>query len=309
MNFKKISILVLLISLIGLVFFLSARSQPSNQSSNQNSDQTKTIFVSIWPYEILFKNANNIKVDILGEGKIDIHDYQIRTDEIIKIQKSDLLIYNKEYDDQINNVIKSQNIDSKKLINVIDLIDKSSLIKGGEIHHDEHADEEKNELEKIDPHFWTSPKTFRNILENMVPKLKESNISFNQANLDELKIIDEEFSKTLKNCKLDTVVTSHEAFAYLGRDYNFKIETLSGLNPNDEKSLQEIAEITKEVKEKNIKYFLSDDTLSENIYNGFVTDLNLQTLTINNLELKGENSDYFEIQRKNLENLKKALEC
>ena len=53
--------------------------------------------------------------------------------------------------------------------------------------------------------------------------------------------LDTEYRRTLANCRVDTIVVSHDAFEYLGRRYGLDVVPIAGLEPDAEPSLQRLA--------------------------------------------------------------------
>lgn len=172
-----------------------------------------------------------------------------------------------------------------------------------------------------DPHFWLDPIKYLDaakiVKENLV-QIDPKDAKYFTDNLaafsDKLTALDQNFQTDLKNCQSRQVVTSHEAFDYLGRRYKLEMIPITGFSPESEPSAQKIAQVVELVKSKGIKYIFSETLLSPKIAQTLATEANVQNMVLNPLEglTQGEISagaDYISVMKVNLENLKTGLGC
>src|SRR5690606_12911653 len=118
----------------------------------------------------------------------------------------------------------------------------------------------------------------------------------------------------LKSCKLDTVISSHEAFSYLAARYNFEVVSIAGIEPGIEPSVAKMANLTELVKQKNIKYIFFESLVSPRLAETIANETGASTLIFDPLEGlsqadQDKGRDYISVQRDNLKNLRTALEC
>ena len=60
-------------------------------------------------------------------------------------------------------------------------------------------------------------------------------------------------------------MASHQAFAYLARDYGLKQMAIMGLSPDAEPKAQDLLRISKFVKANGIKYIFFEELVSDEI--------------------------------------------
>jgi zinc transport system substrate-binding protein len=141
--------------------------------------------------------------------------------------------------------------------------------------HDEHnGGDEQDHKDKhghghdhggVDPHFWLDPQRSKRTVEN----IREGFITIDGENAEmyaenaeaysqQLTDLDRTFASALKNTPKDVVlVAGHNAFQYLGHEYRFEIEALTGLSPDDQPTPKDIAHAQDIITEHNIEYILA----------------------------------------------------
>ncbi len=172
-----------------------------------------------------------------------------------------------------------------------------------------------------DPHVWLDPLLMirlvadaKDILINIDPG-NENIYRARGADLTaQLDKLDTEMRNGLARCEQRTIVTSHAAFGYLAGRYNLKQEEISGFSPENEPSAKRLAEVAKLVKTNNIKQIFFETLVNPDLALTIARETGAQTAVLNPLEsLSAEEQvageSYFSIQRKNLANLRSALEC
>lgn len=88
---------------------------------------------------------------------------------------------------------------------------------------------------------------------------------------------------------------------------------IMGLSPDAEPRAQDIVNLTKTVKEKEVKYIFFEELVSDKLAKTLANEAGVETLVLNPVEgltkeqaSSGEN--YFTLMEKNLQNLTKALQ-
>jgi zinc transport system substrate-binding protein len=132
--------------------------------------------------------------------------------------------------------------------------------------------------------------------------------------LSKLQALDATYRSSLTACRLDTVVTSHNAFAYLAKRYNFTTLSVAGLSPEAEASSRHLAEIATLVKQKGIKHIFFETLVSPKVAETLAKEVGATTLVFNPIEgitdeERSAGMDYLAIMKSNLESLKIARQC
>lgn len=115
-------------------------------------------------------------------------------------------------------------------------------------------------------------------------------------------------------CRLRTVVTAHNAFTYLAKRYTLEVVSIAGLSPHTEPSPGRLAEITRLVRERGIRYIFFETLSSPELSETLAREAGVGTLVFNPIEggMIGEDGlpeTYLGLMRQNLIHLRRALEC
>ena len=118
-----------------------------------------------------------------------------------------------------------------------------------------------------DPHAYLSLRDSKIMLKNIKNKMIEvdpKNAEFYNANyakaIEEFEVLDDRYNSELALDKLNSryIVTSHEAFAYLARDYSLVQKGIADI-ADHEPSASKIAQIKKFIMDNNIKYIFLEE--------------------------------------------------
>ncbi len=113
----------------------------------------------------------------------------------------------------------------------------------------------------FDPHAWQSLDNAVTYADNIAAALAQADpenaVDFNQnraAYVNEIKALDAEIREILAGLPTDrrTVVTSHDAFQYFGRDYGLTFLSPQGLSTESEASAQHVSRLIDQMREEGI---------------------------------------------------------
>ncbi|WP_455538377.1 metal ABC transporter substrate-binding protein [Terrisporobacter sp.] len=304
---NKIIVLFLLIPMLLTI----GCSNTSNISKNANGKIK--IYTSIYPLYDFATKIGGDKVDVtnLVPAGTEPHDWEVSTNDIINLEKANMLIYNGAgIESWADKVINS--LDNKDIVYV-----KTS--KNLDLHKATKEEKNKNDSEVYDPHTWLSienaekeMKNIKNALVKYDPKNSnyyEKNYNIYAKKFDKLR---KEYSHTLNPIKNKTIIVAHEAFGYLCSEYNIKQVGIEGLNPDSEPDPAKMTQIIKFAKKNNVKTIFFEELVSPKVANTIAKEINAKTRVLNPLEglskeqiNKGE--DYFSIMEQNLQALKDAM--
>ncbi len=287
--------LIIFVLLIFATFFLIFISQ---KSAIENTQKTK-VTASFYPLYDFAKNVGGDKVEVINitPAGVEPHDFEPTPQDVVKIQKSKLFIYND---------INLEKWTDKLLPDLGGFVVKASdgiNIKDG------------------DPHIWLDPFLAQIEVKNITQALKTAdpqNQDYYQANsqnyINKLKSLSSDFENGLKNCQTREFITSHQSFGYLASRYNLEMLPIAGFSPDAEPSPKTLANLANFGKIHNIKYVFFESLVSPKLSQTLAQELNAKTLSLDPIEgitpnriKSGEN--YISLQRENLANLRKALNC
>jgi zinc transport system substrate-binding protein len=265
------------------------------------------VTVSFYPLAEFVQQVGQDKVIVynLTRAGTEPHDFDPSPQDLVKIENSKVLVYNGAGLEIWVDKLRDQFQNKLKMVNSTENI---SLLQS----------EAEN---RPDPHVWLDPVLASQQVENITQALAvadpehksyyEQNAKSYQQQLSDLDI---EFKKGLEKCQSREVVTSHNAFQYLGKRYGLTILSISGLSPDEEPTPQKLAEVVQFVKVHNVKYIFFESLVSPKLAETIATEAGAKTLSFNPLEgltseelSKGKN--YLTVQRENLAALRTALGC
>lgn len=306
--------------LIAILSLLSAcSSNDSNDSSGSKVTEGKinaiTSFYPLYDFTQQIGGEHVNAINLIPTG-IEPHDWSPKSEDIKNITQADLLIYNGlGFEGWIGDLEKLAE-SSLRMVNTSEGIDLIHVSEDGgheEEGHGEHEDQE------FDPHIWLSPISAMKIAENIKNALVETD-PVNQADyetnydylINQLTQVSEKFEKITSDAERKDIVVSHDAYGYMARDYGLNQVPIMGLSPEAEPTAQDIAEISRFVKENDIKYILYEELVSPKMAETLAKDLAIEPLVFNPVEGLTEEhekagEDYISLMTKNAESLQKAL--
>lgn len=315
MNLKNtIFILVIVVFLLQIMLL----KQDSKIDSNEQLKPSKpSIALSTFPLYDIAKNIAKYKLDtymILPVG-VDIHAYEPNPKEMVKLHNSSLVVYSgaslEPWISKLN--LKNKTIDMSKYVDLLEL--DSPL----EDEHEHHGESCSHGLK--DPHYWLSisnmKKSTKQITDAMI-ELDNTNKEFYLENqkqyLSMLDALDNLYKTTLSRCKNREIVTNHNAFSYLGHNYDFNILSLSNLSPDASVNAKNMIKLIEHVKEHNISTVFYENFAASNSIDSIAKESNikidsLQPLANITSDEQEKKVSYEDIMKENLYKLSNAMEC
>jgi len=188
--------------------------------------------------------GQHIQVTTLVSRNSDAHIYQPKPSDTVALTTAELLIFNGlDFEGWMNRLIETSGYKNKVVIASLG-VDKISLDN------------------QPDPHAWQSFKNIRiyinNISESLIylrPEYKESFLKLKQQYLSELEILESSLSNGINSIPLQKriVVTSHDAFGYLGREFDIQFIAPVGLSIEVEASAEDVAKVIDQIRNHNVQ--------------------------------------------------------
>jgi zinc transport system substrate-binding protein len=290
-----------IVLLFTIALFLSVRENTTKEKVS--------VVVTFYPLAEFAKQVGGDKVEVINitSGGVEPHDYEPSSQDIIKIQKSDLFLIN------------GNGLDTWALDLITDSKTRAVVMSDQSLTIDLSISDNQNLQD--DPHFWLDPiiaQEIVNIIGDELSAVDPANEEFYQSNAfnyrSSLNELDTDYSNGLTNCVKNKIVVSHKAFSYIGNRYNIDIINISGISPEEEPSAKQLAEISELVKTEGIEYVFSESLGSPELAQTVATEVGVQMLELNPIEgltkeQEENNEDYVSIMRQNLINLRTALKC
>lgn len=267
-------------------------------------------------------------INLLPVG-VEPHDWTPRSQDIVNTSKAQLFLYNGAgLEGWVPNFLKSMESDSKvQSVEVSKGIDLINTDEEADDHDHGSAAEESSgasgessaDTLHTDPHTWVSPKSAlimaQNIKDSFVqadPAHKAEYEQRYQEVADRLKALDAKFETELAKLPNQEIVVSHQAFAYLCRDYGLTQHAIMGLSPDAEPTGQDLVKLAELVKQDHIKYIFFEELVSDKLAKTLASEAGVSTMVLNPVEGLTEEQEknkenYYTLMEKNLQNLILAL--
>lgn len=291
---KLILFLVLMMMLMGVW-----KLWPRTKTKKVNREVS--VVTSFYPLYFFASEigGDKIRVKNVTPAGSEPHDYEPTARDMAEIQESQLLILNgnglEAWAQKIRGEVEESGV---------------KVIEAGE-----------GWFEKNDPHIWLSPELAKKQAETILAGLVQidpENATYYQERgkrlSEEIERVQTEFRQGLAHCNKREIVTSHEAFAYLAREFGLTQVSIAGLSPDEEPSTKQMAEAARFAQEKKIKFIFFESITSPKLSETIAEEIGAKTLVLDPIEGISESDreqgkNYLTVMRENLANLQIALEC
>lgn len=173
----------------------------------------------------------------------------------------------------------------------------------------------------LDPHAWLDPVVLQDMaraistqLSTLDPTRAQRFQENTNALLQDLQQVDHAYQTGLAQCRMRTGVVSHDAFGYLARRYQLHLLAIAGLSPDAEPSPAQLGRIAELAQQAGVKTIFTESLASPKLADTLAQELHLTTTVLNPIEGlttqdRAENQDLLSLMRRNLQNLRVALQC
>lgn len=296
----------------------------------EKSETKLRLLTSFYPIYIMGLNivdgVDGVEIDCMASEQTGcLHDFQLKTDDMMKIEKSDGFIINgagmegfiSEVAERSSNV---NIIDSSTGIELLPTSEHSH--EHDEDEHDENEDEHEHEHEHeghhhgdCNSHIWVSVDNYIKQVDNIangIIELDPQHADEYRKNADiyinKLTKLKSKMETELKDISDNRIITFHEAFDYFAEEFGLSIESVIEREPGSEPNAKELAEIITLVNETDIKALFVEPQYPKSSADIIANETNAKVYTLDP-GVSGEmNKDaYINMMEKNLTVLKEAL--
>lgn len=304
--------------ILGLIVLVLAVVTAIQRPETQTDNGTLNVVASFYPLAEFARNVGgeNVNVQTIVTSGVEPHDFEPTPNDVKNILESDIVLYNGAGLDTWASKIISENAFAG------DVMDMSAYVPlKSAIEEEQHEGEPAEEEGAFDPHFWLDPisaQTLVTVIAEKLSTIDPDNAALYQERADtyiiELQKLHMRYEAGLTQCRLDDVIVSHNAFAYLAERYGFTIHSLSGFSPESEPSAKTLAELSDLAEELDVRYVLGETLVSPKTAESVAKEAGAEMLVLNPLEgLTPDEADrgldYLSIMEQNLDTLQKAREC
>lgn len=280
---------------------------------NEIDENKFNIVTSFYPMYVATSNIVDGVEDVTLSNMTDVqvgclHDYQMTTKDMNKLEKADVFIINGGGMESFLNKATS----SCKNLKVIN--SSSGILEECEEEEHDHEHEHNHEHEE-NAHIWVSISLYMEQVQNIADKLSEideKNASKYQENaknyIDKLKTLKNEMHEKLDNLEKKNIVTFHEAFSYFAEEFGLNIVAVIEREPGTSPSAGQLAKIIDEIKETSAKAIFVEPQYEKTTANVISKETGVQVYSLDPIVSgKLDKGEYERIMRENLKVLEEAL--
>ncbi|HEY8115089.1 MAG TPA: zinc ABC transporter substrate-binding protein [Actinomycetota bacterium] len=282
-----------------------------NSSTDAGESGTTSVVASFFPLAEAAQQVGGdlISVENLTPPGVEPHDLELAPDDIEAIATADVIVYlgggfQPAVEDAVSQAEDAVTVDALEAVDT-----------------NEAPPSEAEEGLTVDPHVWLDPARYEEVVRTVADALSESdpaNESTYDANADayiaKIAALDDDFRAGLADCQRTTIVTSHEAFAYLAESYGLTEVGITGLSPEAEPSAQRLAELKDLVEKEGITTIFAEELVSPKVAETLADEAGITVEVLDPLESLTDEQvaageDYVSVMRENLAILRGALDC
>ncbi|MGH3474283.1 MAG: metal ABC transporter substrate-binding protein [Aeromicrobium sp.] len=256
------------------------------------------VVASFYPYAYVAEQVGGAHVDVdnLTSPGVEPHDVELKPRQVGAIQGADLIVYQRGFQSAVDDAVDQADLPSD------DVLDVAKTVKEG---HD-------------DPHTWLDPTTMITVAHAVEERLAKtdpdhaSDFAANTRRLErELTRLDTAFADGVKTCRTRTIVTSHAAFHYLAERYRLTQVPIAGIDPTNEPTPSQLADISALVKREGITTIFTEELVSPAIADTVARETGARTATLDPIEGLGDNDGgtYLSLMKRNLDAIRTANGC
>jgi zinc transport system substrate-binding protein len=282
-----------------------------NASTNADESGKTSVVASFYPLAEAAKQVGGdlISVENLTPPGVEPHDLELAPDDIEAIATADVIVYlgggfQPAVEDAISQAEDAVTVDALEAVDT-----------------NEAPPSEAEEGLTVDPHVWLDPGRYEEVVRTVADALSEAdpaNESTYDADADayvaKIVALDDDFRAGLADCERRTIVTSHEAFAYLAESYGLTEVGITGLSPEAEPSARRLAELKDLVEREGITTIFAEELVSPKVAETLADEAGITVQVLDPLESLTDDQvaageDYVSVMRENLAILRGALDC
>ena len=285
------------------------------------------VVASFYPYAYVAEQVggSHVDVDNLTSPGAEPHDLELKPKQVGAVQSANLMVYQRGFQSAVDDAVDQADLSGEGVLDIATLVHlDDSTGEHSHEHGEEHSQEdethdEHQEESQHDPHVWLDPKTMITVTQEIEKRLAEadpdhaSDFAANAQRLErELTRLDTAFADGVKNCRTRTIVTSHAAFHYLAERYRLTQVPIAGIDPTNEPTPSQLADISALVERENITTIFAEELVSPAIAETVARETGATTARLDPIEGLGDNGGdetYLSLMRRNLDAIRTANGC
>lgn len=288
--------------------------------AGSSADGRISVVAGFYPLEYVAGQVggDHVRVTNLTAPGVEPHDLELTARQVAEVSDADLAVHLGGLQPAVDAAIKTNGPD--RVVDALDVV--PDLIHEDEEAGHDHDEGEEHEAgedahgEAVNPHVWLDPANMTRIaaaVERQLSKADPDHAEDYTANLADftgrMASLSTAYDQGLDSCRIEDVVVSHDAFAYLPTPFVF--HAIAGLSPDAEPTPAHLASLHDLIKESGATTVFTETLASPKLADTLAADLGIRTAVLDPVEglTKGSSQDYTSIMRDNLAALRKANDC
>lgn len=261
-------------------------------TSGDDSD-TLTVVAAFAPLADIAEAVGGDAVEVISltPPGVEPHDLELSAEQVAAIADADLVISIPGFQPAVDEAVVQQAPDRS--------LDASSAV-----------------LRSENPHVWMSPinaatiaRSVNDALSQIKPDAEPTFRAGYDAFAATMSEIDAEYRTALANCESTVIVSSHDAFEYLAKEYGFTTMSVSGISPEAEPSPARLAEITDFVKANGVTTIYTEVLLDPSVAEVIAAETGAQVAVLDPIESLTDGATIADVMRSNLDVLIEGQRC
>jgi zinc transport system substrate-binding protein len=277
-------------------------------------DERAAIVAGFYPLAFAVEElAPDEDVANLTPPGVEPHDLELSARSVETIADADLVVYvGAGFQEALERAVDSTGAKAVDVLEGIELREETAEHGHEEPAHEGEEPEREHEGEARDPHVWLDPVLYERVVRRIASALDPPADPASLA--AELRELDAEYRRGLRDCERRELVTSHAAFGYLAERYGLEQVPITGLSPEAEPTPGELRAVVEEVREHGATTIFFETLVSPRLAETVAREVGATTAVLNPLEGLTEDEldggeDYFSVMRENLDALRRGLSC
>ena len=305
----------LLAACLAAALSLTACGTSAGPEQDAGGGTRLSLVASFYPLEYLAQRVagEHAEVTALTAPGVDPHELELSPRAVGSLGTADLVVFQAGMQPAVDEAVASQAADHS--FDVAPLADLAPL----DDDTGEHGADDGHDHGPEDPHFWLDPQRYGDValalaeeLSAVDPDHAADYAAEAEALVADLERLDRELEEGLADCRSREVVTTHDAFGYLGARYDLHVTGITGISPDSEPSPARLAEVAALVEDLGVSTVYAEPLLSPAIAETVAAETGAQVLTLDPVDGLGraqDGGDYLEIMRANLAALREGQGC
>lgn len=303
-----------------------------NEQADTQNDKIKIVCASFpeydWTRQIVGAENARIELTLIVNNGMDIHNYQPSVEDMVKIDDSDLIIYNGGTSEEWIGKAVEDSPKNPQIISIMDFLTdevvEEVLVEGMEEEHIHETEEGHEEEAEYDEHVWLSLKNAQKAISRIAEVVEQLDAEQSElyeknknAYLEQVEQLDASYERAIQEASGKTLLFGDRfPFRYLTEDYGLTYyAAFPGCSAETEASFETIVFLAGKVEEYKLPCILtidgSDKTIAESIQknvNGQTTIKELNSLQAVSEAQIEKGVTYLSVMEENLEVIKEALQ-